>query len=369
MKLPKPSITSLPSRIAEAYRQVQAEKQTPLVFARPHGQDATIGVLDVFRTSAEDQALHGDKVSAVIQNQGFAADEVSHISSTLAPETKRALSDLLYAESAEPFESRLDTYIELAAGQTLSKTNGILKQLAARSELGLKTINQSQGESRSGIYKLLLNAAWNGTDENGKSLITQTGREMAQAHGMDADDPDFSPWKFEQNLIERVGRVVDRSTYIEELQKEHSDLLDQLGEQGVSVVTSAGNDNDDYMATRNVYNHQISETFDDDITSVGKKLVVGALDTKGTPETSDDEIAYFSSRYGAVTLLADGIDVPTLPGLTATGSSYAAPQVAASLERLRRTNPDRSVADLQKDVGRLFRATDGYNILPDHRTP
>ena len=363
--LPSPQQRVMPfdsDRVSDVYEQVKLESEAPLAYVSPPSEQATIGVIDTFRSSASEQPLHGDQVHAVVLNHGFTEKDTARLSSGIDAKTMAALNSLLYKDGKESFSERLDAYIELTAGQTLSKTNGILRQLDQQDDLKLKTLNQSQGESRIGIYLLLLGAAWNGR-KDGKPLITETGKKMAAACGHSPDAADFSPWKFHQSLIERVNKVVDESKYISGLQKDHVNLLDSLGRKGVTVVSSAGNDNDEYLETRDVFGHRIPENFDDDITSVGNKIVVGALDTKGTPDTSDDEIAYFSSRYGAVSILADGIDVETLEGRRATGSSFAAPQVAADLEKLRRAHPETPVEKLREEAASHFRATDGYNIL------
>jgi len=363
--MPAPNQRVMPfnsERVSDVYDQVKLESEAPLAFVTPPSEQATIGVIDTFRASACEPPLHGDQVHAVVLNQGFTEDDTVRLSSSIDGKTMAALNSLLYRDGQESFSERLDAYIELTAGQTLSKTNGILRQLDEQENPRLKTLNQSQGESRLGIYMLLLGAAWNGR-KDGRPLITETGKKMAEAVGHQPEAANFSPWEFHQSLIERVNTVVDGSEYIAGLQQDHKALLDRLSLKGVTVVSSAGNDNDEYLETRNVFGHRIPENFDDDITSVGNKIVVGALDDKGTPDPSDDDIAYFSSRYAAVSVLAEGIDVETLEGRRATGSSFAAPQVAAELEKLRRAKPQTPVEQLRAEATSHFRATDGYNIL------
>jgi subtilase family protein len=351
------------SRLSDVYTQVLLESQKPIDYIGAPTDEATIGIIDTFRSRDDEPPKHGDEVHAVILRNGFSQRDTSRISSGIEQKTMSALASLLYSEGTEDFSQRLDAYIELTAGQTLSKANGIMKQLSAQPDLSLRTLNQSQGESRLGIYKLLLGAAWNGRNKDGMPLITETGKKMAYACGHEPDSHEFSPWKFHQSLIERVSNVIDNSEYISGLQQDHTTLIEQLRARGVTVVASAGNDNDDFLDTQNIYRHIIPLNFDDDITSVGDKLVVGALDTKGTPDTSDDEIARFSSRYPAVRLLADGVNVPTLEGRTNTGSSFAAPKVTATLEKIRRAHPESTAQELKRMVADQFRATDGYNIL------
>jgi hypothetical protein len=348
--------------VEDVYEQLRLEAQVPVKFTNDPGEQATIGVLDTFRTADSEHPKHGDHVHAVLLHQGFQPIDTAKISTDISSTTSEALSSLLYEEGPEPFGQRLDAYIELTAGQSLGKTNGIFRQLAADPDLKLKTLNQSQGESRLGIYMLLLGAAYNGR-KDGKPLLTDTGKKMAEVCGHQPDAPGFSGWGFNQSLIDRVNQVIDGSEHLGKLQSEHSELLEKLKARGITVVASAGNDNDDYMSTRDIFGHTIPESFDDDLTSVGDKVVVGALDDKGTPDKSDDEIAHFSSRYSAVTVLADGIDVVGFGGQKVSGTSFAAPKVAATLEQLRRQRPELSPEELRRETALLFSATDGYNLL------
>ncbi len=348
-------------KISDVYQQMKQESQRPLSFAAEPDPEATIAVIDSFRPDPSEQPRHGDEVHAIILNNGFQEQDTIKISSDLADESVDALGNLLYKEGTEPFGERLDAYIEVAAGNTLAKTNGIFRHLLEDSNSKIKTINQSQGESRFGIYSLLLRATWNGA-KDGKPLITNTGRKIAEVLGVDPEKAESSGWEMNQKMIDRVDSVLEGSDYIKGLQTEHKALLQSLRGRGISVVASAGNNNDDWMATANRYKHRINDNFDDDITSVGEKLVVGALDTKGTPDPADDEIAHFSSRYAGVDILAPGVDIPTLEGRTCTGTSCAAPIVTAQLEKLRRENPTASPAEVEARTRQLFRQTDGYNL-------
>ena len=184
-------------RISDVFDQVKLESEAPLAFVTPLSEQATIGVIDTFRASDSEPPLHGDQVHAVVLNQGFTENDTARLSSSIDGQTMAALNSLLYRDGKESFSERLDAYIELTAGQTLSKTNGILKQLDQQEDPQLKTLNQSQGESRLGIYLLLLGAAWNGRDKDGQPLITETGKKMAKAVGHEPQATNFSPRKWE----------------------------------------------------------------------------------------------------------------------------------------------------------------------------
>ena len=76
-----------------------------------------------------------------------------------------------------------------------------------------------------------------------------------------------------------------------------------------------------------------------------------------TEDPSDDQPAYFSSRYDAVDILVDGVNVWTEAG-SAWGTSYAAPKVAARREQLRREHPTWDIDFLEQQTLSEYRLYD-----------
>jgi subtilisin family serine protease len=254
---------------------------------------------------------------------------------------------------------RLDAYIELSAGHMLAKTNGTLSQLLS-ADSSLRTINQSQGSSRVDVFQLLKSASF--CVENGQEVASKVGERLAQACGLDPDAADFTTAKLRQAFVDRTNSVIDSSSYIAEQQQTHIELLERLRAKGTIVVTSAGNSADELWDLR-ARGLRVPDCFDDDLSKVGPKLIVGALDDHGTPDRSDDEIAFFTSLYSNVNVMANGVKVETVGG-PATGTSYASPVVAGTAEKIRREHPDWTVDQIEAETKGRFTATDGFNLLP-----
>jgi len=346
--------------IPKAYRAIREEAKPSLELLESVSENSTIGVLDSFSRTPTEPSKHGDWVHDVIVNAGFDDDQVVKIENSTGRESNKALADLLFADSKEPFGQRLDAYIETSACHMLAKTNGSLKQIVAQPSLPFRTLNQSQGNSRVDIYRLLNGAAfdWSVTP----ARLTSVGEKMAKECGLEPTGQDFSPLKLRQSFVERVSEVIGRSERLPALQSEHSHLLATLRDRDVVMVKSAGNSADDLQDLRQ-QGLTVPEDFDDDLTAVGDKLVVGAFFNPGKGNPKDNQMAYFSSQYSAVKVLANGFNVPTSPGRVATGTSFAAPQVSSTLEKTRRAHPDWSLSQLEVATISEFQATDGFNLL------
>lgn len=351
------SQTSVTTSVQDAFVALKAEAEAPLVYAGPAQPDATIGVLDVH--SATGRVSHGEKVASVILGAGFCPSDVQLIDHATAPRSNFSLVSLLFGDGEESVGQRLDAYIELSAAHVLTKTNGTLTRILADPDNRLSTINQSQGSSRADVFALLERPSF--ADHDGIEQVTALGERLARACGVDTSAADFTPNTLRQAFIDRINRVIENSDYIEQEQQTHIRLLEGLRERGTLVVTSAGNNADELWNLRK-RGLNVPDLFDDDLCKVGPKLIVGALDDHGTVDRGDDEIAYFTSLYPGVNLMANGVKVPTIDG-PATGTSYAAPQVAAEAERIRRQHPDWTVDQVQLETSLRFTATDGFNLL------
>lgn len=339
------------SRISEVEKAIREDAARPFSYAEEFQDGATVAVLDVFSSDSTAKPWHGDYVDSILTSQGLSDSDVLKISHGMSDEICDALGTLLKEDGPETPAERVDAYIELSGSQKLIQTNGTLEKILHDPTSSLRVINQSQGNSRVDIYELLESAAKPKTGE--KVPVSSTGERLAKVVGLDPKAPDFELKELHQRLADRVARVVDGSPLIAAEQQRHAELLSSLRDKGVLMVTSAGNNADELDRVR-TDGLKVSNNFDDDLTSVGPKLVVGALDNQ--------EIAFFSSRYSNVNLLAPGVEVETPLGQR-TGTSYAAPQVARQAELIRRRNPDWSVDRIEAETKRQFTATDGFNIL------
>lgn len=362
MPIPASSITSYnaSSPTSRAYWSVRQDS-VPSEKSRRQFENssaATLGVLDLFQSDAQQGALHGDNVRSVIVKAGFSESEVAKIDNSPSSESNKALCDLLYAPDDESFSDRVDAYIELSATAMLSKTNGTLRSLLEGANPGLRTLNQSQGTTRADVYQLLTGAAFLRGGSYGS--LTDVGLKMVELLGVKSEDPSERAKELCQACIDRVQTVVDQSATLKEAQTEHAQLVQDLREKGITLITSAGNSADELWQLRN-QGFRVDDSFDDDVTSVGPKIVVGAVDPMGTAWIEDDQVAYFSSDYPGVNLMAPGVGVATMSG-PETGTSFAAPLVTAEFEKIRRSHPQWTIAELERDVSAKFRVPDAFRL-------
>lgn len=319
---------------------MEQESSVSVASALSQAPEAKVAVLDIFSKQPEGELWHGDLVSSILVNQGVDESKILKLDNSNDHNTNALLSDLGWKTGPEPTAERVDAYIELSAVHLLMKTNGKLKSLLDTPGHNIKVINQSQGKSRVDIYELLADNIFdvNNVGPNGQRVPSTLGKNLSQALGVDSTSPDGWGRALKQKIIERVDSVVDNSTLVAEVRGLHEGLLEKLGERGVTVVTSAGNNADELAELRDD-GFQVPNDFDDDITAVGPKLIVGAIDRGPTPSSSDDTVAFFSSQYDGVNAYADGVNVATAIGFS-TGTSFAAPLVAASAYRFSEDHPN-----------------------------
>lgn len=344
--------------IQEVRRAFSEVAKAPVDLSEARESGATVAVFDVFSSNPKEEPWHGDMVRSVIQRQGVAADKIVGFDNRLDSESNALLSNLSWG-GPDSVNDRLNAYIELSAANLLQRTNGKLQQLLDDPGHSIRVINQSQGHSRAEVFEaispyLLFTPNPDESGEIPKPEPSVLGKSFAEALGVEApqDDPRVWARAVKQKLIERIDEVVDTSDLIKLEQSKHAELVDGLHERGILVVTSAGNNADELSALR-AAGFEVPEDFDDDITSVGRKLVVGAIDPKDLDDPDDDQVAFFSSNYENVNVYALGVNVPT-DGGPATGTSYAAPIVAAAAEKLMNQRPGQPLALIEDEIRTEF---------------
>lgn len=350
-----------PTTIADVFQSVAKEAAAPLLYVDSYKPNAKIAVLDSFKSEGESNPRHGDHVAAIIAKQGFDSDDIQKVDHTTWGMTNELRSNLLYQDGPEPFSWRMDAYVELGAGALLAKTNGTLAKILADPESPITTINQSQGSSRIDAYDLLNSAAIYRNDEKVEQVGT-IGAKIAETLGINHEAPGFTIKQLRQGMVDHVGKIIEGSVFVKEQLAAHAAMIERLRDRGVTFVTSAGN-NADELTNYREQGLQVPKEFDDDITSVGRKFVVGALDDKGTADRSDDSIAFFSSLYPGVNLLAPGVGVLGEGERKVTGTSFASPLVAGTIAKVKEQHPDWSLDQVEDEARARFTPTDGYNIL------
>lgn len=335
--------------IAAVKKAIDKEAAQPIDQFLSSAPQAEIAVIDVFAKSGESTLMHGDMVKSVITRSGIAEEKVLKLDNQDDANTSAMLSDLSWNSGPEPVDQRLDAYIELSAIHLLETTNGKLNGILNSPESHIRVINQSQGKSRVDIFQLMsgyLFSAKNDEDEKEQLLPSALGQNLSKALDVKFEEPEQWGKQLRQKLINHVDQVVDNSPLVAEARQEHVELLDKLRERGVLVVTSAGNNHDEMTALEE-QGFSVPEDFDDDITAVGHKFVVGAINFGDKNDPSDDKLAEFSSQYEEVNAWAQGVQVQTDAGLK-NGTSFAAPILTSAAAKLVNQHPDWSTDQLEE---------------------
>lgn len=139
-----------------------------------------------------------------------------------------------------------------------------------------------------------------------------------------------------------------------EARERHSSLSEQLEQNGIAYVLSAGNDFDDAAAFRQV-GIEVPSGADENMLINDHNITVGSFDPRGTLDPRDDLQAWHSSRAEQVDFLAQGVGVQAQalghPFSDLTGTSYAAPHVAGRLLRVLQAHPEANIEEAVRLLG------------------
>lgn len=387
-----------PASIAEVRRAFDKSAQASIDLSTADTSGATVAIFDVFTNTPEKGLWHGDEAYSVLRRGGVDEKKIAKFDNRLDVDTSALLSGLCW-NGPDSANDRVNAYIELSAVNLLQRTNSKLEQILADPKSHIRVISQSQGQSRADIYTsiepyllytpspekakdgdkeghaeqqtaavascapepLNAQASETGQCESGtkpepkaEPIPSALGETFGEALGVPNPTDNVQGWasQMRQLLIGRIDYIVSHSELLQKEQKLHEELLDKLRERGVMVVTSAGNNADELFNVRNG-GLRANDNFDDDITSVGHKMVVGAIDPKDLNDPNDDQVAFFSSQYDNVNIYALGVNVPT-DGGPATGTSFAAPAIAAAAEKLAEANPGQSLTWIEDQLHQQF---------------
>jgi hypothetical protein len=250
----------------------------------------------------------------------------------------------------------LDTIIDNGSKYSLDTMRGKVDTVVKDGKD--KVVNGSLGYCRDDIYSNLIT-----------SLKPGTSPEVLKPLGLTQDDVKAMPHKDGQILVpDKVAKgvihYVDNhmdakgSTYQNALAK-YQQATQNAANHGVTVVVASGNSHE-----MNVHKDTFAQAKPGADTNFlaqsDKVLVAAASDDKKTPnDPKDDTIAPFSSygtgRYNP-TVAVNGVDVQTKQG-SLKGTSFSAPQLAATVARMKEANPnstfEQEKADLQNSASKI----------------
>ncbi len=286
---------------AERSKSARPQEAVAKTANRPSGTaDDTVAIFDDFGPGL----THGDQVQYVVQTNS---------------RSTRA-SNVRQVEVGSNASGSLNQFIEQRVTSFLDNTsNGI--QSVLNNPGRIRVINQSQSISE-------LRAA---TEYFAQTQSQPGGREnLARELGLPANANNQTLLR---GLVNRVDRIFENSPRIREARARYDRLSNQLERRGILHVVTAGNTGDTLRQLRGM-GIRGDQDFTRSVLFNRNTVVVGAS-TGGRPE----RIASFSTPTPFVTVAIDGTNIRVARDRRADGTSFAAPQVTATIAEIRRINP------------------------------
>lgn len=265
--------------------------------------------------------------------------------------SKKELDDYIDTESTDAFDIMAD------------KINGIVEKG------NTEVINGSLGYSRDTIYENVLLSL-----KDNPKLAPVVGLKPTALSSLEKnkDGQVLVTDEVSNAIVAYVdGRLDQRGSAYQKSRLKYQQATQYAAQNGVTVVVAAGNDHE----MNEVFNARKKGGDTNFLAQSDYVISVAAANDQGTPQPNDDEIASFSSwgdgRYNP-TVSANGVGVKTRFG-PQDGTSFAAPEVAATVARMKQVNPylsfDQIKAILQQSATDLYpnsSIADGAGVInPD----
>lgn len=240
-----------------------------------------------------------------------ASDEPAHL------KNKKELDEYIDTESTDAFDIMS------------KKINGIVDQ--GKSQV----INGSLGYSRDTIYENVLLSLKDNPELgsavglNPKALSSLETNKDGQV--LITDEVSSAIVKYVDDRLDQNGSAYQKSRL------KYQQATQNAAQHGVTVVVAAGNDHE----MTDVFTEHKKGADTNFLAQSDYVITAAAADDKGTASPNDDRIASFSSwgdgRYNP-TIAASGVGVKTKFG-PQDGTSFSAPNVAATVARMKQVNP------------------------------
>ncbi len=288
-------------------------------YAERYEPNATVAIFDSFRDSAN-RTTHGEQVENIMMQQGLTDRDIQRFHSGERGIDPRPLR---VASNPGQFHHALNGYIERSFTGLLSATSNNMETILDDPNSQIQVINQSQGISGADVTQRLMSMA--GEDPQLKARLMQD-------LGL---PPNASRRQFVEALASRVQNVSENSPAVQAETQRYQDLSAEADARGINHVIASGNNGQIASMMRNL-GIEMDPSFYGNALHNEHTTSVGALNERGGPASFTAPEAEIATQGEGVLTTADGqVDL-------VNGTSFAAPQVAAQMARMRRRNPSLS---------------------------
>ncbi len=370
---------------APSFLRFTPNNTTPQTSSPPQNGQESAGNLyirDTFTPSFDSGGLpHGLLVARAAGNQGFqgrvhpSIQEPPVVTKTL-PEVTAQVSKLGTQElSREEALGALSRYTEVSNTTFLDDQSAYLER---RTEEGVRNsvANFSLGSSKASTVDTLYSHAMLSLDSGAAAQHTQAAAgtgpraldNYATAFGLDAeklrsnDDAISGPerQKLQQALVNHVSNDFDNNPAIKASQNRWDSAVGNFEAGRNSVVIAASNEGDkaeELVAGNGHRPVQVPADYEKNILENDAVTSVGATETRTVDGKNETVRSAYSSVSGGQDVYADGtVRAPDGTDI-ATGTSFSAPKVSATMARLHRDHPEMSSAQIENLMKNRLTAT------------
>lgn len=315
-----------------------------------------IGILDTFTKNGESPS-HGEQVRSVIADpdQGLIRED------GVIPLESRVLDT---PNDQKPIQSRdfvgkpngLTQYISELSSRSLDKWTQKINQISAPKENSLdpaiRVISLSQGLTNTDIYKNVFGTLLHSDPEEFRPWLNELmGQDQAKQwiETLKSKEETEETVRLDTQLLQAIQKTVDNelatNPQFQAAQDSYRQATKQLVERNISLVVATGNEQTAFPQLNLLPGAAYNWCAQSD-----HVIGVGSCNINRTPEDrTDDYLSGFSSHgnkhfYPAV--LAQGENVPSKwQGID--GTSFATPQVAATVGLMLAQNPKLSFSEIK----------------------